>query len=161
MQSWTRAGLIVCATFVVGCAGTEPDRKTTGQGPPGELIGKYSARLPKLNMPKGAECSRPRPDCLPPPATWVLEITADQLVLTPKGGEYPDSPIQKVSDPNATSGTLILGRSALPCIVTTGRPGRGVYSWTIEGDRLRLTAQRDNCVERKLVLTTAEWDRQQ
>ena len=161
MQSLARAGLMVFATFVVGCAGTEPDKTTTGQGPPDGLTGKYSARLPELNMPKGAKCSRPEPECLPPPATWVLRITADQLVLTPRGGEYPDSPIQKVSDPNATSGTLILGRSALPCIVTTGRPGPGVYSWTINRDRLRLTAQRDNCVERKLVLTTAEWDRQQ
>ena len=159
MGSFPTAGLLVFATFVAACAGG--DSEEAGNNPKSEqgLTGRYSAALPELEMPKGAKCGRPTAECLPPPSTWVLKITDDKLVLGPKGGDYPDSPIEKVTNSDARSGTLLLGPSALPCIVTTGPDGPGTYSWTIEGDTLRFRAEQDNCVERRLILTTPEWHR--
>lgn len=111
-------------------------------------------------MPDDAECSRAAAGCLPPPDDWTLVVTESQLVLTPAGGEYPDQPITDMSDPSADEGTIVLGDSPLPCIVTTGPAGEGEYTWTLEADTLTLEAEHDDCADRVLILTTVPWTRE-
>src|SRR6266536_4598277 len=98
-------------------AATSASRASAG------LLGTYQATLPAVAVPSGATCIFPEGHCAPPAGAWSITISATQLTSVPPSGEYPAQTIVKMSDPNASSGTLEFGPSPLDCIVSTGPAG--------------------------------------
>ncbi len=152
--------LVAVAAVPAGCGGGdngEPEAAetvgatATAVAEPSAVLGTYSATFAEGDVPQD-------PGVEVVPGEWRLEITETAVTLTdPTGKQFP---------PGEVSGEEIVFPVDPECPVQGKNnpydprpPGKGTYSWSLEGRELQLTELDDTCRDRAFMLTARRWAR--